>query len=80
MYLLGITLASCMRAVIILTFWRKLCFLLREVRFSDGILKFVKTHFSLERVISFPPALSGWILPSKTINTTAEIAEVFKDF
>ena len=43
LYLLGITLASCKRAVIMLTFWRKSCFLTREVRFSDGILKFGKT-------------------------------------
>ena len=26
LYLLGITLASCKRAVIMLTFWRKSCF------------------------------------------------------
>ena len=36
----------------ILTFWRKSCFLPREVRFSDGILKSRKTHFSLERVLA----------------------------
>ena len=47
LYLLGITLASCKRAVIMLTFWRKSCFLTREVRFSDGILKFGKTPTSL---------------------------------
>ena len=50
LYLLGITLTSCKRAVIMLTFCRKSCFLPREVRFPNGILKFGKTHFSLERV------------------------------